>query len=203
MLNNRNNENHHLSRRDILAFEKKDMTYTHTMRMNIVLFLYFYPQERGESDPAAILTSASMRMSLTLMGALRATVPGLFASMAQTLMDLFGASAPFALGQVGSGAGEQHEGCSLISFILRSFCVHHDFSDSCAVLRFACAGCLAGCSSLSCRAVCMVALRPQVDSSSAYLETLSQVREVAQRVAAADSGSPKDERAQVRGNEGP
>lgn len=41
-----------------------------------------------------------MRMSLTLMGALRGTCPGLFASMAQTLMDLFGASAPFALKQV-------------------------------------------------------------------------------------------------------
>eukprot|EP00752_Nemacystus_decipiens_P002251 g2132.t2 len=92
-------------------------------------------EERGESDPAAILTSASMRMSLTLMGALRATVPGLFTSMAQTLMDLFGASAPFAL--------------------------------------------------------------RQVDSSSAYLETLAQVREVAQRVATADSGSPEEERAQA------
>ncbi|CAM9445026.1 unnamed protein product, partial [Ectocarpus sp. 12 AP-2014] len=90
---------------------------------------------RGESDPAAILTSASMRMSLTLMGALRATVPGLFASMAQTLMDLFQASAPFALGQVGS--------------------------------------------------------------SSAYLETLTQVREVAERVATVESGSSKDERTQA------
>lgn len=58
------------------------------------------PQERPETDPAAILTSASMRMSLMLMGALRTTCPGLFANMAQTLMDLFGASAPFALGKV-------------------------------------------------------------------------------------------------------
>lgn len=58
------------------------------------------PQERPEADPAAILTSASMRMSLMLMGALRTTCPGLFANMAQTLMDLFGASAPFALGKV-------------------------------------------------------------------------------------------------------
>lgn len=57
-------------------------------------------QERTEEDPAAILISASMRMSLMLMGALRTTYPGLFANMAQTLMDLFGASAPFALGKV-------------------------------------------------------------------------------------------------------
>lgn len=37
----------------------------------------------------------------------------------------------------------------------------------------------------------------QVGSSSAYFETLSQVREVAERVAAAESGSPMDERGQV------
>lgn len=37
----------------------------------------------------------------------------------------------------------------------------------------------------------------QLGSSSAYLETLSQVREVAERVAAAESGSPMDDRAQV------
>ena len=68
-----------------------------------------------------------MRMSLTLMGALRATVPGLFASMAQTLMDLFGASAPFALRQVlhccnvvlrSGGSGEQHDKY----FRMRIFC---------------------------------------------------------------------------------
>ena len=71
------------------------------MMVVVALFwLLVSTQDRGESDPAAILTSASMRMSLTLMGALRATVPGLFASMAQTLMDLFGASAPFVLRQV-------------------------------------------------------------------------------------------------------
>lgn len=37
----------------------------------------------------------------------------------------------------------------------------------------------------------------QLGSSSAYLETLSQVREVAETVAAAEMGSPMDERAQV------
>lgn len=57
-------------------------------------------QGTKESDPSAIMTSASMRMSLTLMGALGAAHPGLFVSMAQTLIDLFGASAPFALGKV-------------------------------------------------------------------------------------------------------
>lgn len=47
--------------------------------------------------------------------------------------------------------------------------------------------------------VCCVVL--QVGSSSAYLDTLSQVREVAEKVAEAGSGSPKEERAQVRGGE--
>lgn len=37
----------------------------------------------------------------------------------------------------------------------------------------------------------------QVVSSSAYMETLSLVREVAEKVAATESGSTKDERAQV------
>ncbi|CAM9132196.1 unnamed protein product, partial [Ectocarpus sp. 12 AP-2014] len=37
----------------------------------------------------------------------------------------------------------------------------------------------------------------QVGSSSAYLETLTQVREVAERVATVESGSSKDERTQA------
>lgn len=41
----------------------------------------------------------------------------------------------------------------------------------------------------------VVVLQP--GSSSAYLETLSQVREVAEKVAAVEGGSPMDERAQV------
>ncbi|CAM9869001.1 unnamed protein product, partial [Phaeothamnion confervicola] len=60
--------------------------------------------ETLESDPNAILTGASIRMSLVLMKALRGSVPGLFQEMARSLGALLAATAPFALAEVPSVA---------------------------------------------------------------------------------------------------